>query len=85
MIVTCEQCGRRYRIDDSRFSKEFIKARCAVCGHVFVITLREASGMEPEENGSASGARAGISPRSSEDCGGRNVTDPAALSSPPVR
>ncbi len=37
MIVTCEKCNTRFRLDDSLVPKEGIKAKCSKCGHIFMI------------------------------------------------
>lgn len=41
MIVICEACGVRYRIDSSRFSRKSVLGKCRACGHLFKITLPE--------------------------------------------
>lgn len=35
MIVTCESCKTKFRLDPSRLKKEESKVRCSRCGHVF--------------------------------------------------
>lgn len=35
MIVKCEACGTKYRLDDSKVKPEGVKVRCSRCGHVF--------------------------------------------------
>jgi len=37
MIVKCEACGTRYRLEDSRVKPEGVKVRCSRCGHVFTV------------------------------------------------
>jgi len=37
MIIQCEQCGARYKIDPSKFTKREIRLRCSRCKHVFTI------------------------------------------------
>lgn len=40
MIVTCESCGTKFRIDPSRVKKDTVKVRCSKCNYVFTISLR---------------------------------------------
>jgi len=37
MIVGCELCGTKYRLDPSRIHKDSAKVRCSRCGHTFVV------------------------------------------------
>ena len=37
MIVTCDHCGARYKLDDSRISGRGAKITCPRCRHVFVV------------------------------------------------
>jgi predicted Zn finger-like uncharacterized protein len=37
MIVTCESCKTKFRLDPSRFKKEEMKVRCSRCSHVFSV------------------------------------------------
>ncbi len=37
MIVTCDECATRYRIDEHLLEKRVSRARCCRCGHVFSI------------------------------------------------
>ncbi len=41
MIVICEECGKKYRIDPSRIKGEKLKVKCKSCNHVFVISKDE--------------------------------------------
>ena len=36
MIITCPECKRAYRLDDSQLKSPYQKMRCSGCGHVFV-------------------------------------------------
>jgi len=44
MIIQCEKCKTRFKLDDSRISDCGVRVRCSRCSHTFVVT-REA----PEE------------------------------------
>jgi len=38
MIIQCEQCSTKFRLDDSRVTDKGVKVRCAKCRHVFTVT-----------------------------------------------
>jgi len=38
MDVTCDSCGKKYRIDETKMSKESAKVKCKACDHIMVIT-----------------------------------------------
>ena len=37
MIITCDQCNTRFRLDDAKISRGAAKVRCSKCKHVFVV------------------------------------------------
>ena len=37
MIIQCEQCQTRFRLDDSKVTDKGVKVRCAKCRHVFAV------------------------------------------------
>ena len=37
MIVTCQQCGTKFKLDDDLIPPQGIKVRCSKCQHVFVV------------------------------------------------
>lgn len=41
MIIQCEKCQARFRLDDSRVSDKGVKVRCAKCKHVFTVRKEE--------------------------------------------
>jgi predicted Zn finger-like uncharacterized protein len=45
MIIQCEKCQTRFRLDDSRVTEKGVKVRCTKCKHVFTVR-REESGEE---------------------------------------
>lgn len=49
MIVTCESCGTKFRIDPSRVKKDTVKVRCSKCSYIFTISLRT-SEEEPKKS-----------------------------------
>jgi len=41
MIITCESCGTKFKIDPSKVAnKDTIKVRCSRCRHVFTVDLK---------------------------------------------
>jgi predicted Zn finger-like uncharacterized protein len=68
MIVTCEHCGARYKLDDSKITGRGAKITCPRCRHLFVV-FRNANDPVPEakaqDGGSAgtSGSYPGVSAR----------------------
>jgi len=43
MIVQCEQCRTKFRLDDGKVSARGVKVRCAKCRHVFTVRKEETS------------------------------------------
>jgi len=43
MIVQCEQCRTKFRLDDGKVSTRGVKVRCAKCRHVFTVRKEETS------------------------------------------
>ncbi len=37
MDVSCEACGKRYRIDDTRMKSETARVKCRACGHLITV------------------------------------------------
>lgn len=42
MIVSCESCNSKFKLDPSRLKKAKSKVRCSRCGHVFMVSREEA-------------------------------------------
>lgn len=38
MIVICEDCGKKYRIDPSKIKKELVKFKCKQCNHIISVS-----------------------------------------------
>jgi predicted Zn finger-like uncharacterized protein len=51
MIIQCEKCQTKFRLDDSRVTDRGVKVRCAKCKRVFTVRKEEpeAESFEPEE------------------------------------
>jgi len=43
MIVTCDHCGARYRLDESKIPGRGARVTCPSCRHVFVVYRRDAA------------------------------------------
>jgi predicted Zn finger-like uncharacterized protein len=52
MIIQCEQCQAKFRLDDSKVTDRGVKVRCAKCKHVFTVT-REQPAAESLDFGSS--------------------------------
>ncbi len=50
MIIKCEQCQTKFRLDDSKVTDKGVKVRCAKCKHVFSVRKEQP---EPETTGFA--------------------------------
>lgn len=50
MIIQCEKCQTRFRLDDSRVTAKGVKVRCTKCKHVFAVRKEDAGAelFEPE-------------------------------------
>ena len=43
MIIQCENCKRRFQVDETRIKPEGSRVRCSKCGHIFIVLRAEAS------------------------------------------
>lgn len=53
MIIQCEQCQTRFRLDDSKVTDKGVKVRCAKCKHVFTVNKEQPEAVEPHADFSA--------------------------------
>lgn len=58
MIIQCEQCQTKFRLDDSKVTGKGVKVRCAKCRHVFSVTREQPETGQPPEHGAISGQAA---------------------------
>ena len=70
MIVTCDHCGARYKLDESRISGRGAKITCPRCKHVFVVYREQEAELEPQ-------ARAVGGDRVASSSGGGGLSTPA--------
>ena len=47
MIIQCEQCNVKYRLDESRIPGERAKVKCSRCNHIFLVSNESPSPSEP--------------------------------------
>lgn len=43
MIIQCEQCNTKFKLDDSKVTDKGVKVRCAKCKHVFTVRKTEST------------------------------------------
>ena len=48
MIIQCENCKRKFKVDPGRIKPEGSKVRCSKCGHIFM-AMRDTSDPGPED------------------------------------
>ena len=48
MIVICEECGKKYRVDPSKINGKAASFKCHVCGHVIMVLKTRAISPEPD-------------------------------------
>lgn len=55
MIIQCEHCSAKFRIDDAKLANGAVKVRCAKCKEIFVVTGEEVSAesVQPPQDQSA--------------------------------
>jgi len=41
MIIQCEQCRTKFKLDDAKIKDKGVKVRCAKCRHVFTVTRQQ--------------------------------------------
>ncbi len=49
MIVICEECGTKYKIDPAKIKGQEAKVRCKACNHVFMVKRPEPEEEKPAE------------------------------------
>ena len=45
MVITCESCGARFRLDSEKLDKPRNKLRCSQCKHVFFVEQPDEEGL----------------------------------------
>ncbi|UCD71630.1 MAG: zinc-ribbon domain-containing protein, partial [Syntrophobacterales bacterium] len=47
MIVQCEQCNVKYRLEESKIPRERVKVKCTRCQHIFLVSKESPPLQEP--------------------------------------
>ncbi len=66
MIITCEKCDTRFKLDDARISAEGVKVRCSRCKHAFRVAPAQPAGASDADVADAL-AREAVAPEPSPD------------------
>lgn len=53
MIIQCEQCRTKFKLDDERITERGVRVRCAKCRHVFTVRRPETDSFDGSLSGSA--------------------------------
>lgn len=88
MIIQCEQCNTKFRLDDAKIKGRGVKVRCSKCKHVFLVqkeerpgaTFGDLLGQYGESGGAALGVGAGAELADSST----NLADEPFVSAPSV-
>ena len=48
MIIQCEQCRTKFKLDDAKVKDKGVKVRCAKCRNVFTVTRDQQSATQPD-------------------------------------
>jgi predicted Zn finger-like uncharacterized protein len=60
MIVQCEQCLAKYRLDDSKIPGESAKVKCSRCRHIFQLSKENPFHPEPVQQSLQGGSRESV-------------------------
>lgn len=64
MLVICEDCAKKYSIDEHRIKTAKVKFRCRACGHIIIVEKPQSKAGNPSEE--ASGKSSAESSQSTE-------------------
>jgi len=78
MIVFCEECGKRYRIDPAKIKGAIARLKCKACGHVITVKRQE-----PPEAKASAGAESRTSPPPPEITAAEKPAGPEATAKAP--
>ena len=48
MVVICEECGKKYRVDPSKIQGKAASFKCRVCSHVIMVFKARVTSSEPD-------------------------------------
>jgi predicted Zn finger-like uncharacterized protein len=78
MIVNCEECGTRYRLDETKIKGSSAKVKCKSCGHVMLINKPEQESGTDATATVSGGAGAGAADTAGEKVSGGEQSSAAA-------
>ncbi len=78
MIVTCEHCAARYKLDPARITGRGVRITCPSCRHVFVVYRQEDAGASPGQDSASPASTGAPSPSSPSP----SSPSPAPVSTP---
>ncbi len=78
MIVNCEECGTRYRLDETKIKGSSAKVKCKSCGHVMLINKPEQESGTDAAATSSGGAGAATADTAGEKVSGGEGSSTAA-------
>lgn len=78
MILTCEKCDTRFRLDESRLPAKGARVRCSRCKHSFFVRAPGVSEKEAIDAVAAEAARAATSPKPDVSWDLDETADPGA-------
>ena len=76
MIVVCEQCNRKFKLDEAKVPEAGIKVKCSKCGHTFRVHRPDA---QPEAPAGASPETPPTPDSSPPSTGGASAPDTGAI------
>lgn len=82
MIIQCEKCKRKFKIDDSKIASPGSRVRCSECGHVAFIEKRDMSAGEETDGNSTEGFT--VTEYKDEANSGVGIEDEGAEMQPPA-
>jgi len=60
MVIQCEQCRTKFRLDDEKVSERGVKVRCAKCRHVFTVRKEQEPAVTPAESAVAAASAVAV-------------------------
>lgn len=88
MIIQCEQCNTKFRLDDAKIKGRGVKVRCSKCKHVFLVQKEERPGTTfgdlLGQYGESGGAAFGVGAGSELAGSSANLADEPVVSAPSV-
>lgn len=87
MIIQCEKCRTRFKLDDSRVTESGVRVRCSRCGHTFIVkreTPEEETDFDALLDGFGGPEELGTRPEGNAPAEGGTTEETPAASEPHV-